>query len=513
MNVRTGLLRVALCLMAGFGLLTAWTCWNTAADRLSGVTLAAILATGLAGAALLLAVAPARFSQTVLHFLRRVAGQIDRSEPTAHPIMGWTLIVAAILGCFVNLNRFFVQQQNPWDDDQGAYLQRAEEIHQAGGPPRLLTSMFNGTFEEANRQPLYLAFLSIHPDFQSGKCLSTAIGIITLLLCTFLIARRYGVAVAGVFAVLLTTNYAFCFFSTRVVSEVLVVLFSSVAWLTCRTWGQPHSVTSESASTRHMARRFAGAGALLGLAWLSKATGLLLLIGYVIWGLLEFWRQRRKSRNADERASSKPWAVALACLLGAFLLVGSPLLVRNVRRFGNPFYNVNSLLLFADHYKQFDAMLASHTTTSEAAREYFVTHSVASMAQRELTGLVWESFIILRSLGPTPLDDSRVLFGIPLALLAVATMAVRRRPEHRLLLVWGVLHWVVFAWYVPIAAGERFVMPLLIPLLATAADGVVRLWPTSRNRWTRLLVILGILWCACWVVATCESASLAERLS
>jgi hypothetical protein len=197
--------------------------------------------------------------------------------------------------------------------------------------------------------------------------------------------------------------------------------------------------------------------------------------------------------------------------LAAFLVVSSPLLVRNVRRFGQPFYNVNSLLLFADRYEDFDDLIEAGATTSEAARQYLATHSTGAMLRREASGLVWELFIILRSLGPAPLDNSRILFGIPLALVALAVACIDRGPQHRLLLTWGLLHWLVFAWYVPIAAGERFILPLLVPILVTAADGLVRLAHDS-TAFERKLPGLAAAWCVGWAVFTCWSPSLAGLL-
>ena len=163
--------------------------------------------------------------------------------------------------------------------------------------------------------------------------------------------------------------------------------------------------------------------------------------------------------------------MAAACTFIVFVVIASPLVVRNVRRFHNPFYNVNSLLLFADDYGQFDGMVNSGTTTAEAADAYFAAHSVLDVVQREVSGLVWELFIILRSLGPSPLDDARVLFGVVFSLCALFTLRALGRRADGLLLVWGLLFWVVFAWYVPIAAGERFVLPLLIPMLSCARGG------------------------------------------
>jgi hypothetical protein len=37
-----------------------------------------------------------------------------------------------------------------------------------------------------------------------------------------------------------------------------------------------------------------------------------------------------------------------------------------------------------------------------------------------------------------------------------------------------VLFWLAFAWYLPIAAGERFLMPLLLPTFAFIGLGLAR---------------------------------------
>jgi hypothetical protein len=164
-----------------------------------------------------------------------------------------------------------------------------------------------------------------------------------------------------------------------------------------------------------------------------------------------------------------------------FAVVSEPLIERNLRVFGNPFYNVNSLLLFADDYAEFDNMLRGGVLPSEAAEDYFATHSVGVMLGRELNGLVWEAFIMLRSLGPQGLDDARILVGIPLAVCCAIGLRFERRPAKYLLIGWIAASWVVFAWYVPIAAGDRFPIPLLLPVLAFTAEGIVRLARTQRT--------------------------------
>jgi hypothetical protein len=92
-----------------------------------------------------------------------------------------------------------------------------------------------------------------------------------------------------------------------------------------------------------------------------------------------------------------------------------------------------------------------------------------------MRGLVWEAFIMLRTLGPQGLDDGRVVFGLPIAICAGVGLWFERRPAKWLLVWWIAVSWVMFAWYVPIAAGDRFPIPLLMPVLAFAAEGMRRL--------------------------------------
>jgi hypothetical protein len=296
------------------------------------------------------------------------------------------------------------------------------------------------------------------------------------------------------------------------VCEILVVLCSGCTWLLTMTGGLSHDPTG--GRRRWGALESLVGGGLLGLAWLAKGTGLLLFMGYfgwLAWEVLRSGKGTRASADQPRQTTRSRLLLGGVLTLAAFLVVCSPLLVRNVRRFGQPFYNMNSLLLFADRYEEFDHLIEAGTTTSEAARQYLATHSAGAMLRREASGLVWELFIILRSLGPAPLDDSRILFGIPLAVMALAVACFDRGPQHRLLLTWGLLHWLIFAWYVPIAAGERFILPLLVPILITAADGLVRLAHGSTAS-DRILPVLAAVWCIGWAAFTCLSPSLAGLL-
>lgn len=178
----------------------------------------------------------------------------------------------------------------------------------------------------------------------------------------------------------------------------------------------------------------------------------------------------------------------------AFAIVAAPLLVRNSLRFGSPTYNVNSYLLWVDTYESPNA-LAGRMTLAEARAAYLQSHSVADLIRREATGLAWEAFIGLRTLGPAPWDDARVLVGLPLLVFGLLGLYATTQEAAFALVLWTGITWIVMAWYIPIAAGDRFMMPLLIPWLTLAADGLVR-WSATRRRSDaaiHLLVIAAVL--------------------
>ena len=249
------------------------------------------------------------------------------------------------------------------------------------------------------------------------------------------------------------------------------------------------------------ARLYLAIGVVLGLAYLTKGTGPLFLVITLLWIIVCHFSGRRQQESSAVRFPSKP----IAMILIAWILVASPLLTRNIRMFGNPIYNDNSYFLFLDQFENLPN-LKQRMTVGETAEQYLAQHSVADMLQREAEGLCWESYIFVRSFGPAPLDDSRLLFGLPVLLLALAGMVAERRQAALLLLAWTICFLIMFAWYLPIAAGQRFTVPLLPPLLICAATGLARISNhfSSRNLFRRPLVVsFALAWCIIFTVLTC----------
>ncbi len=354
-------------------------------------------------------------------------------------------------------------------DDQGAYLATAERAHSPYGPMVTLATLFgdlrSGAFKEDNRHPLFIGLLAVRPTETWGRILAWLFSAVGMTSAVALVWRRFSPLAAGLFAILLGLNADFGLYSVMVVCESALITWIGLTYFALL----PPVDAAQSTARRRL--RIVLASGLLGLAFLTKGTGLvffLVFLGWLAWQCLPQKEQDtteedpvRTVLSLDEPDPLRQWVLAMLLGVIGFVVVAGPLLERNIRVFGNPFHNINSLLLFADDYSEFERMLRLKIEPGEAAREYFSTHSAGQMLVRELRGLVWEAFIMLRTLGPKGLDDGRIVFGIPLAMAAGLSLWFDRRPAKFLLMAWIVACWVMFAWYVPIAAGDRFPIPLL----------------------------------------------------
>jgi len=386
---------------------------------------------------------------------------------------GFGLVVFGGLLFSINTTWVVRHQDTPDDDDQQAYLITAGEIHDRGGLLTLWSDLWTGRFEESNRHPLLLAILSLNPTEKFGRAVSIALASVTLILTLILVWRRMGPLTAGLFSVLLGTNGAWLYHAPRIVCESLLTGLAGLLWLSLWSPSEPEDIHARSALPGRQALL---AGLLCGLVYLTKGTGILLFAGigiaYVTFAI--GGTGDRAGPPATPHQSRWPGLLSLALFALTFAVVASPLLVRNTIRFGSPTYNINAYLFWVDAYESPNAM-ADRITTKEARTAYLATHSLTDLVQREATGLAWEAFIGLRTLGPAPLDDARVLCGAPLCAFGLLGLCHSPRFPAWVLTLWTGIVWGAMAWYVPIAAGDRFVMPLLIPWLTLAADGLARI--------------------------------------
>jgi hypothetical protein len=358
--------------------------------------------------------------------------------------------------------------------DQEAYVLTAQEIAARGGPAGLLRDLLSGEFAEANRHPLYLALLAVHPTYDWGKTLSAIAAVLVHLLLIVLAARWLGRTTATRLAWIHGLNSALVTTGITVACETwltLILLLTLAAALAASAARQRGDLRAELLWTIAF-------GAGLGLGWLTKGSVLPLIAGTLVW-LLVVSDNEAPSRSipGPELPGSKPGAnrfwrrglMATLVLLSA-AVVASPLLVRNVTRFRSATYNVNSWLMFVDRYED-PYRLARDHSLSDLARRYVRDKGVVGLAEREGRGLVWEGLIVARALGPVGLGEGRALPGLVLAALALlGWWTLPNRACAELILAWTIPAILLFAWYVPIAAGERFIAPLVPLWLLLAAS-------------------------------------------
>jgi len=202
--------------------------------------------------------------------------------------------------------------------DEISYIERAREVARLGGPTALLRAHIDASWLEDNRNPLHLALLSAlmkdsRSDFEGAKLLSLGSALI-LLGC---LGVTGGVGAVGIVALSPHTARL----GQTVGPDILfAALFCAAVW------------TAASAGVRRW--RWAGFGVFVGLAWLSKGNGHILLASLLVLGLRP-WKSEKR-------------AVILSSLsaLGGFLAVSWPLLLRNSLVWKDPFHHLSSRSLW-----------------------------------------------------------------------------------------------------------------------------------------------------------------------
>lgn len=336
-------------------------------------------------------------------------------------------------------------------DDQADYLRVALVVEDLGGVSGFPAAILSGEFTEDNRHPLYVAFLALRPTFAFGKLLSAGFSVLLLVTAAGFAYRQFGPLAGGLTACLIGVNGALLQAGSLVACETLLCLLVFLFWATL--W------ISTPDSGRNIAG-MAAAGVFGGLAYLTKASAFFLAATSTAIVLL--------GSNAGRRSG-----IARAGTLAAVtLLVSSPLLIRNVRVYDNPLHSFNTRLLFADSYEE--GASSGDRGLVGNLRRYAQSHSWTQAARRLADGLLGETLVLLRCLGPTSLDSGRAAFGVFLLALGLLYSLTVRSAAALHLWAWVLVLWVFFGWYQPIASGDRFLTPLIAPLLVLASAALSR---------------------------------------
>jgi hypothetical protein len=403
-------------------------------------------------------------------------------------LIGYTFFTFAVLA-----SRFYVLHQDPTHSDTAAFLRFAEEVRSFGGPVELANQLYTGQFTQANQHPLLIAILSLNPTLTFAKSISLFASFATLVLVLVHVSKKYGIWPATLVLTLLCTNSAFVYFASLATCESLLILIITSVWV----------VLDWQSSSPISMRRWFLIGILLGLAYLTKGTSPIFLAGVVAGCFVTRWTTI-ESGNRKQQLVSSLMAVLVVCV--GWVVVAHPLLIRNVKVYGQPLYSANQTFFYMDSFPSGAdpfGQVAAMGTHEEIRADYLAKHSLTDMTNRAVTGTGLQSFVFIRSLGPTPLDDSRVLFGIIFLLLAGLSLLHASTAIKTTLSIWIILSLLLFGWYTPIAIGQRFMAPFLPLLVAFAGVGIWRVM-SYIQRWPRTTVVLvfGVLWNAIWLVWT-----------
>ena len=409
------------------------------------------------------------------------------------PLTALVLLYAAVGLSSVNL------RTDPHEEDTDRYLRVALEIRESGGPLNWPPQCLRGTYVEDNLQPLYMVALSTVARrslafFTDAKLLTFLMGLAAVLTLYSVGKRAFGRVPAMAASVLLCLNAAFVHHVGLVACEALLMIFFTAAW------GDLSACLTEE-------RRGLRGGVMLGLAYLTKGTALFVWPAFVFVGLVRFhWR-----------LVTKRW---LWLALAGFVVVASPLIARNLRVYGSPFYNVNSAVIWADSWEEIYGPAFKDSPPS--MMRYLRTHSVSRIARRMGRGMYQQArLFLLRSMGVLGLASSWdghiqpqewASLAISTALFVLALLGLwRDRPWRRFfsaLLLVG--FYVFFSWYYQVGPGSRFMLPLVPMLYLYAADFVWSLTPrrgavTERRA---MAALAGAAVAAALVVAALPSSRL-----
>jgi hypothetical protein len=359
----------------------------------------------------------------------------------------------------------------PFYDDVG-YLRLGQEVRALGGPWRLLRALFDGSWREANRHPLYLAVLALLADTDPGyhrraQLLGVLLGLAALLTLWWSIRRFLGPSVAVVSLGYLACNGALLEHSAREACEGLLLIFWTLS-------------LGDLLRAEQQRWRLATGGAWAGLAFLTKGTGFLLPLSAGL-ALAVHRGLRGKLRAA-------------ATVAVAFAAIASPLLVRNLRLFGAPFYNSNNRLMWNTGLPDFAESFApdAERVLPHSLTEYLARSSLPDVLHRFAAGAAETAFHLLDAVAlasPRPGGAWHVAWlGLGLVVAAAGVRVLWRLRRTwcgtfalcHLLTVTGFL--VV---YNAVAGSSRYFLPVAPLVVAPAAQAWLGWVERGGRRWFR----------------------------
>lgn len=335
-------------------------------------------------------------------------------------------VLTVVLLCVVFLIQGIIQinhNTNPNDMDTHLYLADSIHIKDNGGIFNFLNFCMSGNYREADRHPVYLLYLSVLASrglsfFPIAKLMTLLTGLV-LVISVYLIAQKHFGEITGIIAVLLLIfNKQIVYLSSMVVSTIPYSIFVILSW---------HYITS---GFKHN-RLWITAGIFVGLAYMTKGSGLFVIFAFIITLFVVY-----KWRFVLNRFV---WTFVIC-----FLFISSPLIVRNIKVYHSPFYNYNSKLLWFDEFEMI--MNPEYYQRTHTLLTYIKTHTVKQIWNRLIQGMIRDGNLWIKTMTPRSLNLNLAGLGILIiALWGIASDPERTRSIFSLGLI--LIFYIFFAWW------------------------------------------------------------------
>jgi hypothetical protein len=357
--------------------------------------------------------------------------------------------------------------------DEVSYMQLARDYHRMGGTLEVVRCHLDGLCREDNRFPAFAlvlqAFAHDRPEFfADAKLITFATALLLLATAGLLTARAFD-PTAGVVAVVLLALMPTL---NEIASSILAdVLYAGVLLI---------AVRAIALALDRGATAWLGAGALVGLAYLTKGNAHLALVAMMTAAFTLHGRRIV--------LTLRPYAAVAGFAAVAFFL-----LWRNVIAYGgNPFHNFNDHSIWLDGWKDTVRLMRTPEWSHIGFGWYLRHHSLGGLAWRLLKGfgqtlgaLCYTSGLGVTSGTPVqattsvPSAIARIASGVAVLALAARGLTDRHRDGHRTEVV-AVLHvtgWLLLAFALGGqgvgGVATRFMLPLTVLLVPHAAHALV----------------------------------------
>ncbi|HEY7373582.1 MAG TPA: glycosyltransferase family 39 protein [Polyangia bacterium] len=408
-----------------------------------------------------------------MNLLARIDARFPAAQrPAPRPGVVVALVALAVLAFTAATLSLGAYRRQPRYDEV-SYLQLARDYHRMGGAPEVVRCHLNGLCREDNRFPAFAlllqAFAHARPEFfADAKLLTFATALLLLATAGLLTARAFGPAAGVVAVVLLALMPTLNEIASSILADVLYAVTLLIA------------VRAIADALERGATAWLGAGALVGLAYLTKGNAHLALLALMTAAFM--------LHGPRIFLTARPYAA-----VAGFVAVTFFLLWRNAIDYGgNPFHNFNDRSIWLDSWPETVRLMRTPEWQRIGVGWYLRHHSLGALAWRLVKGLgqtlgalCYTSGLGITSGTPVRMSTSvpsaifRIASGVGVLALAARGLFDRHRSGHRAEVV-AVLHvtgWLLLAFAVGGqgvgGVATRFMLPLTVLHVPYAALALV----------------------------------------